>query len=380
MNRAHDVAALAVAVGVALLTACDDGHEAPLPEPCDRIGHPDFTAPGQGVIGPEGGIVEGIEELAGVTVEVPAGAWDGCWEVRIRYEGIFDAPDYPEGFVPFERPAPTGAVEIEIGLTDSHGEFVPASEPMPFTLSFPMDIVAVVTAGPEDIPAAFFTDEAHAAWNIELPRSHDTERLTVETSSQGALWSWGVVDLEDVDFDQHMRPALDRYAGGDSLFEVEAALADLARQVEEQSWALDCIGLGLAEDFFLGIRNGLHDALVVEANGLGCGVCDVTTAQFREQLLEWLRYRIMLELVDVIAGCNTGSAVGCVVVSLGLEVLSAMITEVLSATLGHDCNYACLFDEAEPTLWASLALYWLSDAAYGAVVLYGVIVMEPDCP
>ena len=186
MNYSRHVAKLSLLLWVALIAVCGGPEAAPpLPEPCDRVGHPDFTGSGYGAIGPEGGMIEvtdPLDRLAGVRVEVPQGAWDECREVRIRYQSMFDTPDYDDGFMPFERPRPTGSVDVQIGLTTSpDGNFVRTSKPLPFTLSFPLDIPVVATADAAAIAAAFYTDAAHSSWHMKFPTTRDDARLSIET-------------------------------------------------------------------------------------------------------------------------------------------------------------------------------------------------------
>lgn len=386
---------ICLAACIGLLASCGDGGDegSPdvLPGACARVGNPDFTGPGYGAIGPAGGVVEDTDPsspVAGVRLEVEPGAWSECWEVHVGYASIFSTPDYPTGYVPFERPGPSGAVEIEIGLHNSSGGFFPAPDPLPIKLSFPMGNIHPDTL---DIRSAYFFDRATQAWRIVLPEGLTRERLTVSTSAHDALWSWGRVDLGEIDFDQHLKPALEAYYGAETLAAIAAAQEDLRRQAEQQRWQLTCAGLAGAEAFFAKARDNAAAAIDRIQAGLGCGPCNPLSEKFQEEFEEYWqvkRWEIGLDMASFISMRKPGDVLELAMKPLikdqqewlqcVLDVQGCIFNQLYPDTA---CDYECYFSRV-PSLEMNLdkAVYYGCDWVRGIVDRYGALHMSPPCP
>ncbi|MBW1757177.1 MAG: hypothetical protein JRJ80_13525 [Deltaproteobacteria bacterium] len=345
--------------------ACDDEPPRVLPDPCERVGHPDFTGPGYGVIGPQGGVVEETDPsspLFGVRVEVPAGAWDECWEVYIQYESIFSTPDYPDGYVPFERPDPSGAVQIEIGLSTLSG-FYPAPDPLPIQLSFPMDKIQ-----PEaiEVRAAYFYDEEQQDWRIVFPKAMSAERLWVESSTHAQLWSWGLINIDEADFDRHVAPAMEDYYGSETWAEVQAAIDEIYRQGLEQQDLLICAGLDFAEGFFIGAREAAGENVQELQVSLDCGDCNAVSTEFYEEFVDYIKLNIQAMLAEMFVEVIPG---GLVTFPLKLAAF-AMWMSIEAAIDNLACDYDCFFSRAHPLIYVNVAVYYGSEGILEVIERY----------
>ena len=374
-------AATLCAACLALLPSCgggDEGSSYVMPDACGRVGNPDFTGPGYGAIGPGGGAVEDTNPsspTAGVRVEVEPGAWSECWEVQISYASMFDTPDYPDGFVPFERPGPSGAVQIEIGLHNSTGGYYHAPDPLPIKVSFPL---ANIHPGTLDVYSAYFFTQQ--AWKIALPNGLTADRLTVETTAHDALWSWGRVDLGEIDFAQYLRPALEAYYGSETLKAIADAQAEIARQAQLQKWQLTCAGLAAAQQFFTQCRDSMANRIDEIQAGLGCGDCNPLTAKFQEELDAYWQVKqldIALDIADIVTMKDPIDALGLALkpwikrqqewLQCLLDPTGCLLNQLYPETA---CKYDCYFEKVPFEMNVDKALYHGCDWVRGVVEHY----------
>jgi hypothetical protein len=393
MRRNTRIVIAALAASLALVVSCgnrdEDGWPA-MPAPCDRIGHADFTGSGHGAIGPGGGVVEVTDPsspVAGVRVEVAPGAWNECLEVRIDYATIFETPNYPAGYVPFERPRVSGAIEISVGLS-TQTRFERVHQPLPIAISFPLQKIHPETL---DIRSAYFYDAQAETWRIVLPRALTRQRLTIETSTHDALWSWGRVDLGEVDFERHVRPALERYHGTETVAAIEAALDEIRRQAVEQRWALTCGGLLAARGFFTACRDAAAVRIDALQANLGCGACNPLSEQFQEELEAWWqvkKWSVMLDLSSIVT-MRSGKDVASVALTALLkdqeEWVQCLFDPIGCALdqLAPDtaCDYECYFSKV-PSLPMNVnkGVYHACDWIRGVIERYRTQTMSPPCP
>jgi hypothetical protein len=349
-----------------LLAACGGGagesSDGGLPSTCDRAG----------AIGPAGGVVEDTDPTsptAGVRVEVAPGAWKECWEVRVSYAWIFETPDYPAGFVPFERPGPSGSVEIAIGLTTSTG-FYRAPDPLPIQISFPMGAIALDTL---DIRASYFYDDTQGAWRVVLPQALSPDRLTISTTAHDELWSWGRIDMGEVDFARYVAPAMEGYYGGDTLAAIQAAIDDLRRQALERNFQLTCAGLAAAEGFFVSARDGAASRVQQLQLGLGCGDCNPLTERFQEERDLYLSLNLGFELVSSTVDLIFPPKRAIELALIPLQnVAEDMLLDAFIGTLGLACDYDCYYENVPMALHLNVAMYYGCDWVAKAIDHYSV--------
>jgi hypothetical protein len=376
--RAKSFAPSVIVGLLATVPACDNESRYALPDPCDRVGNPDFTGPGYGAIGPEGGVVEQTDptsRLAGVRVEVPAGAWDECWEVSIQYSSIFSTPDYPDGFVPFERPDPSGAVDIQIGLSTTRG-FYAAPDPLPIQLSFPMDDIE--PKEPE-VRAAYFFDDQQQTWRIVFPGALSPERVTIETSVHDVLWSWGLVDVGEVDYDEYLAPAMEDYFGGDAITEIEARLDEIRQDALEQDFEFDCDGLLALAEWVQVIQQGVYDEIQTLQQNLGCGDCNPLSEKFEEERDRWWQVR-QWEIVFGIADMMFPPKKAIELVSFPLvNAAQNLLLDAAVGALNLTCDFDCYYDKVP-----YLTMTVLEGVYYGCgmatYIIYVYRDVELECP
>jgi hypothetical protein len=391
-SRVVVIACIAACAG--LLASCGGGDEGGspdiLPDACGRVGNPDFTGPGYGAIGPGGGVVEDTDPsspVAGVRLEVEPGAWSECWEVHVGYASIFSTPDYPTGYVPFERRGPSGAVEIQVGLHNSTGGFFRAPDPLPIKLSFPMSNIHPATL---DIRSAYFFDRANQKWRVVLPGALTRERLAVTTTAHDALWSWGRVDLGRIDFTEHMKPALEAYYGTETLAAIAAAQDDIRHQAEKRQWQFTCAGLAGAQAFFASTRDAAAANIERIQASLGCGPCNPLTEQFQKEFDEWWevkRWSVALDFAGIVTMKEPGDVLQVALTPLIkdqqewvqclFDVVGCVIDQLAPDT---HCDYECYFRKV-PSAEMNLdkAVYYGCDWVRGTIERYRTQIMSPPC-
>lgn len=363
--------ALALAAAV---PGCDSGFDGPPwleVEPCDRVGHPDYTGPGRGAIGPQGGVVEQTtagDPLLGVRVEVAPGAWDDCWEVVIDYASIFSTPDYPDGYVPFERPGPSGAVDVRIGRSTLHG-FIRAPA-VPFTVSFPL---AGVPAQPGEVHSAFVYDEDAETWRIKLSNDLRGDRLRVETNRHEWLWSWGRTDLMEVDFAAHLEPAMKELYGTDAYEALQDELERIAREGLVQQNLRTCAGLEIAQNAFRGFQSAAERLVDQLMAGMGCGACDPVSTEFGEQVVEYVRLKVKAFIAGMLVDIVPDK-----LVFLPLKIAFFSMQVAYESMADHlPCNFECFVRNLNPSLLLGIGAYW---ASAGAVELIELYQIQLGCP
>ncbi len=376
-------AATLCAACLALLPSCgggDEGSSYVMPDACGRVGNPDFTGPGYGAIGPGGGVVEDTDPsspTAGVRVEVEPGAWSECWEVQISYASIFDTPDYPHGFVPFERPSPSGAVQIEIGLHNSTGGYYHAPDPLPIKVSFPL---ANIHPGTLDVRSAYHFDSANGTWRVVLPDELTRERLTVATTVHRELWSWGGVDLGEVDYAQFMKPALENYYGAETLADIKAAFDAIHEQALQWKWQLSCAEFAAAQGFFTGIRDQAWAQVDSLQASLHCGACNPLTVKFQQELDKWWAVKgwgVALDFAGIISMKEPADVLQVALtpwlknqqqwVQCLFDPVGCVIDELAPDT---DCDYECYFSKVPFEMYVEKAVYYGCDWARGIIEFY----------
>ncbi len=377
MDRTHRFARVAItacAACLALPCTCtigdeDDGYGTDLPPPCERIGDPDFTWAGAGVIGPEGGAVEQTRPdspVAGVRVEVAPGAWTECWEVHVEYLSIFDVPDYPDGFVPFERPYPSGAVRVQIGLTTSD-RFYAAPDPLPIRISFPM---GKITVGPLDIRSAFRLDDAGKEWQVVFPDSLPAGRLTVATDRHDVAWSWGRVDMGEIDMGKYVVPAMENYHGSGTLQAIQSALEEIRQQALREEWEWNCLGMELAEAFADGIQDTTWQQVQDLQASLGCGDCNPLTEAFDQGLKEWWSVRqwdVILGFADLMFPPKKAIEI----IAYPLEnAIQGWLMDAAVEGLDLPCDYDCYFEKVPFLIYVYEAVYYGSGWVRGLLGYY----------
>jgi len=358
-RRSSRVPSVALVIAAAvMLSVCSDSSPWDEDEWSDDPCSPNyFEGPdvdGFGVIGPNGGVVKVTDPddpLVGLEVSVPAGVWSACWEVGIVYQSIFSTEDYPDGYVPFERPMPTGSVEIVIyRWTPDTSYYAPDS--MHVEVSFP---VHQLPRNELEMFSAFFYDSTRSTWRVKFPDAIDESLLTVHTRAWNRPWSWGRVDLAEIDFEQHIEPALEERVGTETWNEIKATVDSVYEAAMRARWEpITCFALDFAEGLFIGFKDYSADAVRAIQSGLGCRNCDATTMEFYSELVEYVRLNIQFMIVEMFTDMIPGRLWPIKLAGF------AMMGSLLAAMDNLACDYDCLVERAPPPFYVYTAGYWFS--------------------
>jgi hypothetical protein len=226
-------------------------------------------------------------------------------------------------------------------------------------LSFP---IRGLVCSEDEILTAFSFDETAQMWRIAMPAARNDSLITVKTYCHGRLWTWGKVELHEVDFEQYLRPALEEMYGPSGYAAIAAELERVYGSVITHDMDITCADLRLVHDLFLGVKNAARADLIAAQNALGgvCGVCDVTTAHFYDELVRYVSLRIEAFFVELLFVDNGPT--------LLIQLWGLMrLCEVLSEIDALGCDYPCFFDHLDSAFYTKLAVYYASTLVVWAV-------------
>jgi hypothetical protein len=327
-------------------------------DPCS----PNYVPWASQVVGPAGGVVEYSDPggvLDGLKVVVPAGKWAQCWEVTVSYVWPFSTPDYPDGFVPFERPWPTGSVELAIFRQTSDGEKIYAPDSMYVEVSFPLK---GLPADSQNFVSAFYHDSTANDWRVRLPDNVSSDYLAVRTRAWKHPWSFGRIDFADIDFDRYIVPGLEERLGTETWSRIHQTVDSLYRAAMQNTWdGVSCAALDIAEAVFASFRDRAATLVDSIQATLGCGDCNATTGAFYDDLRTYVRLKLSYMIAEMLSDETPGSA--WVLKIAGLVAMGALQAEMDNLP----CDYECLADAAPLEYYVGTAMYGGS-----ALVVYAI--------
>ena len=312
-------------------------------------------------IGAAGGsvaITDPEAPLYGVKRDVPAGQWTGCWFANLWYMTTFSTPNFPDGIEGYEGWL-TGSVQIELTKSVPPGTAFTVPDSMYMELTFPTR--NLVCAADEIVTALCF-DESAQMWRVVMPVAKDASSITVRTYHHARLWTWGKVILHEVDFELYLRPALEELYGASGYAAVAAELERAYESVIAHDMAITCANLDLVHDLFLNLQSASRADLIAAQAAMGgaCGVCDVTSAAFYDELVEYVRLRIQAFFVELLFVENGPS--------LLIQVWGFMrLCETLAEIEALGCDYPCFFAHVDEVFLGKLAVYYVSTFVVWAV-------------
>jgi len=323
----------------AILCSCDDED-------------PSGIQPDPDCIGPAGGQVaetDTNDSLHGVSLTVQPGAWQECWSVYFGYNWTFSTPDFPDGLAGYAGMF-TGSLELEIGRQETHTHWIDAPDSLDMELSFPL---RDMTVEPGERLTAFRYDEAAGIYRLQFPDRADSVQMTVATHRCKPLWTWGKVDLMEVDFDTYLAPVMHELHGEGTWLEIAAQLDSLRLAAIEGEREATCYALSIVRGSLAAARDAAADnvRLVQDALQGECGVCDATTGEFYEGLRDYLRLKLEVVFLDLFFG-NMNSfflkLYGLIMVEYKLYLIRQLA-----------CDYECFAFEVDPAFYYHLANYYV---------------------
>jgi len=332
--------ALALLITFALGSCGDD--EPALPEP-----DPDCIGPAGGRIG----VSDTNASLHGVSLEVEPGDWDECWTVIMGYNWTFSTPNFPDGLHGYAGML-TGSLELTIGRQVTWDTWEDAPDSLDMQLTFPM---RDMTFGPGEKATAFRYDEPAGIYRLVLPEQEDDQQLTISTHDHQSLWTWGKVDLGEVDFDTYLLPVMEDLHGEGVWLEIEAKLDSLRQAAIAGEIEATCATLEIVRGSLAAGRDAAADIVraIQDAQAPGCGLCDATTPEFYEELAEYCQLKVEQILTDLFLGDSN---------NLFLRLYGFIMVEYKRYCIEQlSCDFECFYDAVDAGFYYNLAIFHVAN-------------------
>ena len=335
-------------------------------DPVDVLSDPDC-------IGPGGGVVEETDpehSLYGVRVEVAQDAWQECWSVYMWYQWTFSTPNFPDGLHGYEGML-SGSVDLQVGRQVTHEQWIDAPDSLDMEISFPLrDLTTEVG----EKLAAFRYDSDLGLYRLAFPDRLDAERMTITTHRRDSLWTWGKVELGEVDFDTYLKPVMEDLHGAGAWLEVQAELDRLHDEIVAQQLAMTCEALDIVQGSFAAARDAAADNLREFQDSLGgaCGTCDVTTSLFYEELVDYAQLSVQAYIAKLFLIDNSPHFLVTIYGYIMVGFINGAIAQL-------DCDYPCFAEETTLEFYVNLAYYYVS-AAFVEIIEIAKRPGAFDCP
>lgn len=300
-------------------------------------------------IGADGGSVAVTDTssfLYGVSFHVLPNTWEQCWSVYLSYHSTFSTPNFPDGIEGYEGWL-TGSMELAIGRESGH-DWIDAPDTLGFELTFPR---RDMTEESGEKLMAFRFDEQVDLYRLAVPMRMDDQSLTVQGHHYQQLWTWGKVDLEEIDFETYLQPAMEELHGVGAWLEIEAELQRLEEQALADQQAFTCEALAIARTAFATVGEAAADNVRSIQDSLEgrCGVCDATTAHFYDELSDYLRLKMQYYVADLFLG-NSRNVL--------IKIYGLLLCGYLQYSMWQlDCDYECFCDHVSGSFYGQLARY-----------------------
>ena len=337
-------AAFAMAM-VAATVSCSSTEPRYSEDPCsDNYAHTRYGS----IIGPQGGEAGFGNTDNAVRLIVPAGAWAECWEVQVEGDWGWATPDYPAGFLPSGY-AGAGSAGIAIYRQTETGERIYAPDSMYVELSFPL---LSIPADAQRIIGTFYFDSTAMDWRVRLPDARDADFVTVRVNDWKRPWWFGRIDLQDVDFQRYMAPALEGQVGTETWNRIMAAMDSVYNRAKP-SLALTCLGANIVQGLFEALRdNGAAGVRAIQA-GVHCGTCDALSGVFWDEWHQYVDLKQTGLFIDLVGNLVPG---GGIVKEIAGQAISFIYDRLTSG--GFACDFECYFDAIPKSWYLYMAEYY----------------------
>ena len=343
MNSQHyryPALALALMLILAICSCSDDDPNGPEPDP--------------NCIGSTGGhiaVSDTNDPHYGVSLTAEPGDWDKCYSVYFGYNWTFSTPNFPDGLAGYEGML-TGSLELTIGRQVTWEQWEDAPADLEFQLSFPL---RKLTVGPGEKLTAFRYDEPAGIYRLVFPEEQDDQQLTISTDDYKSLWTWGKVDLVEVDFDTYLAPVMEDLHGEGVWLEIAAKLDSLRQAAIANEIQATCASLEIVRGSLAAGRDASADIVraIQDANASHCGLCDATTPEFYEELREYCQLKVEAILTDLFLGDSN---------SLFLRLYGFIMVEYKRYCIEQlDCDFECFADAMEADFYYNLAIFHVAN-------------------
>lgn len=332
---------------------------------------PSDLEPDPGCIGSAGGsitVTDTMSCLHNVSFSVAPNTWQDCWYVYLNYRSTFSTPNFPDGLEGYEGWL-TGSLDLDIGR-GVQGQWTDAPEDLEFELTFPR---GDLTEGPGERLMAFRYDEEASLYRLAVPVRRDDESLTVKGHHYGQLWTWGKVDLDDVDYDTYLAPAMAELHGEGAWLDVQAELTRLQEEALAGQHAITCQALQIARGALVAAGESAAGNVRVIQNSIHgrCGNCDATTAAFYDELKEYLRLQAQYWISDLWLGSMRNTLI---------KLYSLFLCGYLQYEMDQlGCDFECFADAMSADFYVQLSVCGACRLAV-ELVDWAIVTGYVDCP
>jgi hypothetical protein len=336
----HSHIALAVMLCLALCSCGDDDPSNPPPD--------------ANCIGSAGGhiaVSDTNKPLYGVSLTVEPDDWQKCWSVYFNSNSTFTTPNFDDGLAGYDGML-TGSLELTIGRQVTWEQWEDAPTSLEFQLTFPL---RKLTLDPGEKLTAFRYDEPAGLYRLVFPEEQDDQQLTISTDDYKSLWTWGKVDLAEVDFDTYLAPVMEDLHGEGVWLEIEAKLDSLRQAAIANQIQATCVSLEIVRSSLAAGRDASADIVraIQDANAPHCGLCDATTPEFYEELSEYCQLKVEEILTDLFLGS---------VKNPFIRLYGFIMTEYKRDCIEQlDCDFECFAGAMEADFYYNLAIFHVSN-------------------
>jgi len=352
-------ALITAVVAILLLWGCSD--EDPI-----------FT-PNPNCIGPEGGAIVNENpggSFDGVRIAVAPGAWEECWNVHFSWETTFTTPNFPDGLEGYESFL-TGSVDLRINRQVDFDRWVEAPDSLEISITFPRADGFAPEVG--EMVVGFRWDEVAELWRIALPDTLDDDRLVINTHDWRTLWTWGVIDIAEADYDIYVAPAMEELHGSETWTALQGELQELHDSIIGGGMPASCANLITVRDLFAAVRDASAGRLQAFQNGLGgaCGVCDVTSSAFYASVVDLAKLHVQAWIYEFMFIENSPHWLLTIYGHIMLGYTHGAIANL-------PCDFGCFFGEGTTEFYYDLAFYYVATVAV-EVINFGMSSGWIDC-
>ncbi len=307
------------------------------------------------IIGPEGGVVKFTDPecwASGVIVEIPPGALD---HDRWFWITTNHRTYLPAGF--------RGVVRNDCFAIETGGN---PPDSLELHITFPTEGISCIPDSLE-ILCPFYYHEGNQAWQPLLPTAlfDTTMTMTLKTTYR-ERWSWGVVALDELNDEQTLTLFMEDIHGEEEWSELLALISQIKDEIEgsyEDEWDMSCPGIITLRDMFDNLRARSEENLGNFQSQLGnlCGTCNVTTLEFFDEMVGYIRLRVRMWFFEqwLFSVGGPGGQFGsynifCKIMAM-INLL--VIYEEINAL---NCDFYCLREISPPEFWRELFKYYLA--------------------
>lgn len=297
---------IACIAGLTILNCCTD--KSTDPKPADRFER-DCEDFGGTIVDSGGGEITvdqswGDCTIDDLTIEVlpESGDFIGCFSAE-----VFQCNEaLPSGFTQYCE-GPYGYDALAFHYMRKYEDFTQWS-PFKMSMSVPVQDISYDPDAME-ILCSFYYDEEKDTWPVVLPTHIDTiidTTMTIEFTydtfdpafvNDRVDWCWGVVSLNQADYDETLKPLLESIHGSDQWSDLEEYLGNLYQDIIERDWTMSCADVYHLRDVILEDMRSETEANLLDFQlqiGNECGPCQLTTAKLFEDAVTYIKLKVQI--------------------------------------------------------------------------------------